>query len=114
MVNMQFHLFLRWLVFFCCILSVRAEEIELQEENVIAAIDPATEVRLGTLQQNELIQKYHLSTNNEYIEAVNLVGQRIANSIYERPDLLRPCSGCPAAIRWLRRFGEPRPNTLKL
>ena len=54
-----------------------AQDDNIHEENVIAAIDPATEVRLGTLQQNELVKKYHLSTNHEYIEAVNRVGRRV-------------------------------------
>ena len=50
-------------------------------------IDPATEVRLGTLWRDEFIKKYQLSTNKVYIEAVNRVGRRIASSINERPDL---------------------------
>jgi metalloendopeptidase OMA1, mitochondrial len=62
-------------------------ENTVQEQNVIAGIDPATEVRLGTLFRDNLIKKYHLSTNREYISTVERIGRRIANAIYERPDL---------------------------
>jgi predicted Zn-dependent protease len=58
-----------------------------QEQNVIAGIDPATEVRLGTLWRNQEIKGFQLSTNQVYIEAVNRIGRRIADAISERPDL---------------------------
>ena len=61
-----------------------------QEPNVIyAALDPATEVRLGKLQRADELKQYHLSTNQAYIDAVNRIGQRIANTLsYERPDFI--------------------------
>jgi len=60
-----------------------------QEPNVFAAIDPATEVRLGKLERDAELKKYHLSTNQVYIDAVNRIGRRIANALsYERPDLI--------------------------
>jgi tetratricopeptide (TPR) repeat protein len=59
------------------------------EAKVVAAIDPATEVRLGKLQRDDLLEKYHISTNQAYIDAVNRIGRRIANTLlYERPDLI--------------------------
>jgi predicted Zn-dependent protease len=73
---------------FCCLLVFTyAQDGSEHEQNVVAGIDPATEVRLGTLWRDEFIKKYQLSTNKVYIEAVNRVGRRIANSISERPDL---------------------------
>ena len=79
--------FLTAVCFFSLLVGANGQDTIIHEENVIAAIDPATEVRLGTLQKNELVKKYHLSTNRDYMEAVNRVGRRIADSIYERPDL---------------------------
>ena len=65
-----------------------SNSIEFPESIAINHRAPShTEVRLGTLQKNELVKKYHLSTNRDYMEAVNRVGRRIADSIYERPDL---------------------------
>src|SRR5258708_10305182 len=73
---------------FCCLLVFTyAQDGSDHEQNVVAGIDPATEVRLGTLWRDEFIKKYQLSTNKVYIEAVTRVGRRIANSISERPDL---------------------------
>ena len=70
------------------ILANAQDEIE-HEPNLIAAIDPVTEVRLGRLQRDDLLKKYHLSTNQVYIDAVNRIGRRIANILlYERPDLI--------------------------
>jgi predicted Zn-dependent protease len=73
---------------FCCLLVLTyGQDGSDHEQNVVAGIDPATEVRLGTLWRDEFIKKYQLSTNKAYIEAVNRVGRRIASSINERPDL---------------------------
>jgi predicted Zn-dependent protease len=73
---------------FCCLLVFPyAQYGAEQEQNVIAGIDPATEVRLGTFWRDQEIKGYQLSTNQVYIEAVNRVGRRIANAISERPDL---------------------------
>jgi predicted Zn-dependent protease len=69
------------------LLGLSNAEPTLQEENVIAAIDPATEVQMGKIFRDELIEKYHRSTNSEHIATVERIGRRIANSIYERPDL---------------------------
>src|ERR1700720_3436652 len=73
---------------FCCLLVLTyAQDGGDHEQNVVAGIDPATEVRLGTLWRDQFIKKYQLSKNQVYIEAVNRVGRRIANAISERPDL---------------------------
>src|SRR5580704_16172065 len=73
---------------FCCLLVFPyAQYGAEQEQNVIAGIDPATEVRFGILLRDQLIKGFQLSTNQVYIEAVNRVGRRIANAISERPDL---------------------------
>ncbi|MBV8377224.1 MAG: M48 family metalloprotease [Verrucomicrobia bacterium] len=75
------------LCFFCLLVVTRAQEKGIEEPGIVAGIDPATEVRLGTLFRDEQIKDYSLSTNQVYIEEVNRVGHRIANSIGERPDL---------------------------
>jgi predicted Zn-dependent protease len=73
---------------FCGLLALANAEDQIEHEpDVIAGIDPATEVRLGTLFRDQEIKDFHLSKNEVYIEAVNRVGHRIANSISERPDL---------------------------
>ena len=73
---------------FCCLLVFTyAQDGAEHEQNVIAGIDPATEVRLGTFWRDRDIKGMQLSTNQVYIEAVNRVGRRIASSINERPDL---------------------------
>jgi predicted Zn-dependent protease len=73
---------------FCCLLVFTyAQDGAEHEQNVIAGIDPATEVRLGTLWRDQDIKGFQLSTNQVYIEAVNRVGRRIVNAISERPDL---------------------------
>jgi predicted Zn-dependent protease len=73
---------------FCCLLALtNAQDPGGHETDVVAGIDPATEVRLGTLHRNQVVAQYQLSTNKVYIEAVNRVGQRIASTINERPDL---------------------------
>jgi predicted Zn-dependent protease len=61
-----------------------------QEPNVIyTALDPATEVRLGKLQRANELKEYHLSTNQAYIDAVNRIGGRIADTLsYERPEFI--------------------------
>src|SRR5271165_3709319 len=74
---------------FCCLLAFPyAQYGAEQEQNVIAGIDPATEVRLGIVLRDHLIKGAQLSTNQVYIDAVNRVGQRIENAIRERPDLV--------------------------
>jgi len=73
---------------FCCLLVLtNAQDQGGHEPDVVAGIDPATEVRMGTLLRDHAIKDFHLSTNEVYIEAVNRVGHRIANAINERPDL---------------------------
>ncbi len=73
---------------FCCLLVFPyAQYGAEQEQNVVAGIDPATEVRLGTFWRDRDIKGMQLSTNQVYIEAVNRIGQQIANVISERPDL---------------------------
>ena len=73
---------------FCCLLVFTcALDGAEQEQNVVAGIDPATEVRLGTLWRDQDIKGFQLSTNQVYIEAVNRVGRRIVSAISERPDL---------------------------
>jgi predicted Zn-dependent protease len=75
-------------LYFCCLLVVtKAQDQQGHEPDVVAGIDPATEVRMGTLLRDHEIKDFHLSTNQVYIEAVNRVGHRIANAISERPDL---------------------------
>jgi predicted Zn-dependent protease/peptidoglycan hydrolase-like protein with peptidoglycan-binding domain len=75
-------------LYFCCLLVVtNAQDQEGHEPDVVAGIDPATEVRMGTLLRDHEIKDFHLSTNQVYIEAVNRIGHRIANAISERPDL---------------------------
>lgn len=71
----------------CLLVFTEAQDSPDREPNVVAGIDPATEVRLGTLWRDQTISKYQLSKNPEYLEAVNRVGRRIANAIGERPDL---------------------------
>src|SRR5580692_6875281 len=69
--------------------NARDDNEHEHEAKVVAAIDPATEVRLGKLQRDDLLKKYHISTNQAYIDAVNRIGRRIANTLlYERPDLI--------------------------
>ena len=71
------------------LILANAKDENEHEAKVVAAIDSATEVRLGKLQRDELLKKYHISTNQVYIEAVNRIGRRIANTLlYERPDLI--------------------------
>ena len=84
----QFNLFLRWLIIFSCIFSARAQETGPQEEHVVAGIDPVMEVRLGKLYRDKALKNYHVSKNQAYTDIVNRVGNRIANAIGERPDLI--------------------------
>jgi predicted Zn-dependent protease len=75
-------------LYFCCFLALtNAQDQSDHESDVVAGIDPATEVRMGTLLRDHAIKDFHLSTNQVYIEAVNRVGHRIASAISERPDL---------------------------
>jgi len=71
------------------LILANAKDENQHEANVVAAMDSATEVRLGKLQRDNLLKKYHISTNQAYLEAVNRIGRRIANTLlYERPDLI--------------------------
>ncbi|MBV8378383.1 MAG: M48 family metalloprotease [Verrucomicrobia bacterium] len=74
-------------VFFSSLLiQLNASE---HEPSLFPAIDPATEVRLGRPQRDEALKKYYLSTNQMYIDTVNRIGRKIANTLsYERPDLI--------------------------
>src|SRR5437016_13701397 len=83
---MQFYLFLRWLIIFSCIFSARAQETGPQEEHVVAGIDPVMEIRIGKLYRDQALKNYPVSKNQAYTDIVNRVGNRIANSIGERPD----------------------------
>ena len=85
---MQFSLFLRWLIIFSCIFSARAQETGPQEEHVVAGIDPVMEIRIGKLYRDQALKNYPVSKNQAYTDIVNRVGNRIANSIGERPDLI--------------------------
>ena len=64
-----------------------ASEPSVSESGVVAAVDPATELRLAIYNRNQALQKYSVSTNQEYVDTVNRVGHRIAATISERPDL---------------------------
>ena len=75
------------LCLFCLLVLSNAQDQGGHETDVVAGIDPATEVKLGTFNRDQNIKDYHLSTNEVYIEAVNRIGHRIANTIGERPDL---------------------------
>ena len=81
-------LILRFSLALCWILIARAQEPSPQEEYVVAGVDPVTEVRLGKLYRDQALKKYPISENKEYVDIVNRVGNRIANSIGERPDLI--------------------------
>ncbi|MBV9492290.1 MAG: M48 family metalloprotease [Verrucomicrobia bacterium] len=65
-----------------------ASESSVSESGVIAAVDPATELRLAIYNRNRELQRHHVSTNQEYVDTVNRVGHRIAAAISERPDLV--------------------------
>jgi predicted Zn-dependent protease len=69
------------------VLALSAKEEPVRERNVIAAIDPVTEHRLGRLWMEQDVGKYHVSTNQQYIDVVHKVADRILNAINERPDL---------------------------
>jgi predicted Zn-dependent protease len=75
-------------LFLICCNGLGFAETGVQEEGVVAAIDPATEVRLGTLNRDNQIRKYHPSTNRDYIAAVERIGRRIVDAIHERPELV--------------------------
>ena len=85
---------------------------------VFTPIDPATEVRLAIVFRDQNLKHlfangWKLATNQEYIEVVNQVGNRIAATIAERPDLsdeweftvLQPTNPRYAADpRWVNAF----------
>ena len=55
-------------LYFCCLLVVtNAQDQEGHEPDVVAGIDPATEVRMGTLLRDHEIKDFHLSTDQVYI-----------------------------------------------
>ena len=64
----------------------------VNSEGVFTPVDPATELRLSIIFRDQSLHDllgsdWKLATTQEYIEAVNRIGHRIAAAIAERPDL---------------------------
>lgn len=59
----------------------------VREKNIVAAIDPVTEQRLGRVWMEQELLQYKITKNQAYIDLVNSIAQKILNAINERPDL---------------------------
>lgn len=59
----------------------------VREKNIVAAIDPVTEQRLGRVWMEQELLQYKITKNQAYIDLVNSIAQKILDAINDRPDL---------------------------
>jgi predicted Zn-dependent protease len=76
---------MKWLLALVCAAglshAIAGEQTGVVEENIVGAIDPAAEKRLGELILANILRTYARSTNQAQISLVNEVGYRILHAI---------------------------------
>ena len=76
---------MKWLLALVCAAGlshdIAGEQTGVIEDNIVGAIDPAAEKRLGELILTNVLRAYARSTNQAQIRLVNEVGYRILHAI---------------------------------
>src|SRR5438552_11738981 len=76
---------IKWLVLLICGVGlsqgIASEQQKVEGDNIVGAIDPAAERRLGELALQQVVDTYALSTDKAKIALVNEIGFRILRAI---------------------------------